>query len=89
MHLAIVNTGEDVVIGGDAAACERVVTAIGRHRCRPVAYNLACHVPEVAAAFHQPWVDIHTRAVTPMPGLRTTRTGRVAPTPSTPPRAPR
>ena len=70
VHLAIVNTGEDVVIGGDAAACERVVAAIGRTRCRPVDYNLACHVPEVAAAFHQPWVDIHTRAVTPMPGLR-------------------
>lgn len=70
VHLAIVNTGDDVVIGGDASACERVVETIGRRRCRPVAYNLACHVPEVAASFHRPWLDIHTRNVTSMPGLR-------------------
>ena len=70
VHLAIVNGADDVVIGGDAAACEQVVATIGRARCRPVDYNLACHVPEVATAFHQPWRDIHTRAVTPMPGVR-------------------
>lgn len=70
VHLAIINTANDTVIGGDRDACDRVVEALGRRRCRPVAYNLACHVPEVRQAFHQPWLDIHTRAVTAMPGVR-------------------
>ncbi|MEP4652610.1 MAG: beta-ketoacyl synthase N-terminal-like domain-containing protein [Ilumatobacter sp.] len=70
VHLTIINTARDVVIGGDSTACDRVVDAIGRQRCRPVDYNLACHVPEVAAAFHQQWVDVHTRAVTPVDGVR-------------------
>ncbi|MGY9074145.1 MAG: beta-ketoacyl synthase N-terminal-like domain-containing protein [Acidimicrobiales bacterium] len=70
VHLAIINTATDVVIGGDSTACARVVEVIGARRCRTVEYNLACHVPEVAAAFHQSWVDVHTRAVTPMAGMR-------------------
>ncbi len=70
VHLAIINTSTDVVIGGDAAACERVVDVMGRRRCRVAGYNLACHVPEVNFAFHEPWVDIHTRAVAPAPGMR-------------------
>ncbi len=70
VHLAIVNTANDVVIAGDAAVCDLVVDAIGRRRCRVVDYNLACHVPEVAQAFHEPWLRIHTRAVTPVPGVR-------------------
>ena len=70
VHLAIINTANDAVIGGDAHACERVIESLGRRRCRPVAYNLACHVPEVRLGFHQAWIDIHTRAVTPALGVR-------------------
>ncbi|MEO6651915.1 MAG: beta-ketoacyl synthase N-terminal-like domain-containing protein [Ilumatobacteraceae bacterium] len=70
VHLMLINTARDVVIGGDATACERLVDVLGAHRCRPVRYNLACHVPEVRAEFHQPWVDVHTRAVTPVDGVR-------------------
>ncbi len=70
VHLAIINTATDAVIGGDAAGCRRVVDSLGPRRCRRVAYNLACHVPEVAQEFHQPWIDVHTRAVTPAPGVR-------------------
>ena len=66
VHLAIINTANDSVIGGESDACERVIESLGRRRCRLVPYNLACHVPEVRDAFHQPWLDIHTRAVTPM-----------------------
>ncbi len=70
VHLAIINTANDVVIGGDAANCDAIIESLGRRRCVPVDYNLACHVPEVAQSFHKPWVDIHTRNVTPMPGVR-------------------
>ena len=70
VHLTIINSAADVVIGGDPDGCARAVEIIGRRRCLPMAYNLACHTPEVAAAFHQPWADIHTRAVTAVPGIR-------------------
>ena len=70
VHLAIINTARDIVIGGDTSACDRVVEKLGLRRCRPVAYNLACHVPEVATAFHQQWLDVHTRKVTPVSGVR-------------------
>ena len=48
----------------------RVVEALGTQRCRPVGYNLACHVPEVRAEFHEPWLRVHTRDVTPVDGVR-------------------
>ena len=70
VHLAIINTANDSVIGGEEDACERVIESLGRRRARPVAYNLACHVPEVRYGFHQAWIDIHTRTVTPAPGVR-------------------
>ncbi len=70
VHLMLINTARDVVISGDATACERVVRALGAQRCRPVGYNLACHVPEVRAEFHEPWLRVHTRDVTPVDGVR-------------------
>ncbi len=70
VHLAIINTPNDSIIGGESEACERVIESLGRRRCRLVSYNLACHVPEVRHGFHQPWLDVHTRTVTPMPGIR-------------------
>ncbi len=70
VHLMLINTDRDLVIAGDAAACARIVEAFGSQRCRAVEYNLACHVPEVAAEFHQPWLDVHTREVTPVDGVR-------------------
>jgi acyl transferase domain-containing protein len=70
VHLMLINTPRDVVICGDPTACDRVVDALGRQRCRPVGYNLACHVPEVRDAFHEQWLDVHTRAVSPVDGVR-------------------
>lgn len=70
VHVSIINTANDCVISGDSEACDRIVAAIGQRRCLKVGYELACHTPEVAAAFHQPWIDIHTRAVTPAAGVR-------------------
>lgn len=70
VHLMLINTARDVVISGDAAACERIVHTFGTQRCLPVGYNLACHVPEVRAEFHEPWLSVHTRHVTPAEGVR-------------------
>lgn len=70
VHLMLINTTRDVVISGDAAACERIVDVFGAQRCLPVGYNLACHVPEVHQEFHEPWLSVHTRHVTPVDGVR-------------------
>ncbi len=70
VHLMLINTARDVVISGDAAVCDQVVETLGRQRCRVVGYNLACHVPEVREALHQSWLDVHTRHVTPVAGVR-------------------
>ncbi|WP_420452267.1 beta-ketoacyl synthase N-terminal-like domain-containing protein [Ilumatobacter sp.] len=70
VHLMIIDTEREVVIGGDAAGCAHVVDDVGRHRCRRVGYELACHVPEVAAAFHDEWRRVHDRPVTPVDGVR-------------------
>lgn len=70
VHLMLINTERDVVIAGDAAACRRIVDVVGATRCRAVGYNLACHVPEIAAAFHEQWLAVHTREVTPVEGVR-------------------
>ncbi|BAN01655.1 type I polyketide synthase [Ilumatobacter coccineus] len=70
VHLMLINTARDVVISGDAGLCRRLVEEFGTQRCRPVGYNLACHVPEVRAAFHEPWLAVHTRQVTPAEGVR-------------------
>ncbi|MEE9417167.1 MAG: beta-ketoacyl synthase N-terminal-like domain-containing protein, partial [Acidimicrobiales bacterium] len=69
VHLTIINTANDVLIGGDADACQRVLDRLGV-RGVEIDYNLACHVPEVAAEFHDEWVAVHTRDVTPLAGLR-------------------
>lgn len=70
VHLMLINTERDVAISGDAEACRRLVDRFGAQRCRPVGYNLACHVPEIRAEFHEPWLAVHTRAVTPVDGVR-------------------
>ncbi len=70
VHVAIINTANDVVIGGDTDACNAVVDELGPRRCLSVGYNLACHVPEVGETFRQPWLDIHTRSVSVNPAIR-------------------
>ena len=69
VHLAIVNTADDVVIAATPRACDRVVvdSSVGDGAV-PLDYNVACHVPEVATAFHQQWLDIHTRDGDRAPG---------------------
>ena len=62
VHLTIIHTAANCVIAGDAAACRRVVEALGPNQCRPLDYNMAAHVPEVDE-FREPWLNIHRRAV--------------------------
>ncbi|MFO0761206.1 MAG: beta-ketoacyl synthase N-terminal-like domain-containing protein [Byssovorax sp.] len=68
-HLTIVNTVDDVVIGGEASACARVIDRLGRARALPLAYEMAAHCPEIEE-IHRAWYDLHRRETTPVAGLR-------------------
>ncbi|MFZ4539449.1 beta-ketoacyl synthase N-terminal-like domain-containing protein, partial [Propionivibrio sp.] len=68
-HLTIINTAEDCVIGGEAAACERVVARLGKERTLPLGYDMAAHCPEVEE-IRDAWWQLHHRAATEVPGVR-------------------
>jgi len=68
-HLTIINTAEDCVIGGEAAACARVVQRLGQARTLPLGYDMAAHCPEVEE-IRDAWWQLHHRAVQDVPGVR-------------------
>ena len=68
-HLAIINSPVHCVIAGEASAIARVVASIGAGRCLEIDYRFVCHVPEVEEVAAM-WQAIHTRDVTPTPGIR-------------------
>ena len=60
VRLTIVNAPDDAVIGGDAAACRRVVEAVGTERCLPLGHDMVVHCPELGP-FAETWRRIHAR----------------------------
>ena len=68
-HLTIINTPEDCVIGGEAAACERVLARLGRERALPLGYDIAAHCPELQEV-HAEWRALHHRETRDVPGVR-------------------
>jgi 3-hydroxymyristoyl/3-hydroxydecanoyl-(acyl carrier protein) dehydratase/malonyl CoA-acyl carrier protein transacylase/1-acyl-sn-glycerol-3-phosphate acyltransferase len=68
-HLTIINTAEDCVIGGEAAACARVVQRLGKERTLPLGYDMAAHCPEVEE-IREAWWQLHHRTVTDVPDVR-------------------
>ena len=68
-HLTIVNAPGDCVIGGEAAACARVIEKLGRERALPLGYDMAAHCPEVEQV-REAWWKLHRRAVANVPGVR-------------------
>jgi acyl transferase domain-containing protein/3-hydroxymyristoyl/3-hydroxydecanoyl-(acyl carrier protein) dehydratase/1-acyl-sn-glycerol-3-phosphate acyltransferase len=68
-HLTIINTAEDCVIGGETAACARVVQRLGAQRTLPLGYEMAAHCPEVEE-IRDAWWSLHHRAVQEVPGVR-------------------
>ncbi len=68
-HLTIVNTVDDVVIGGEASAVARVIDRLGRERALPLDYEMAAHCPEIEE-IHRAWYDLHHRRATAVPDLR-------------------
>lgn len=69
-HLAIIHTFEDCLLVGQAAACQRVVTALGTAvNGRYLGPGMVIHCPELAE-FAAGWRAIHHRATTAVPGIR-------------------
>ena len=69
VHLTSINTAEDCVIGGEAAACARVVKVLGSERTLPLGYDIAVHCPEVEE-IREAWRQLHHRAVREVPNVR-------------------
>ncbi|MEM7354356.1 MAG: beta-ketoacyl synthase N-terminal-like domain-containing protein, partial [Acidobacteriota bacterium] len=67
-YLTLVSSPEDVVIGGEASACQRVVEALGVS-AYPLGYDLAVHCPVVEEVAER-WLELHRRKTTNVPGVR-------------------
>ncbi|MEM7587671.1 MAG: beta-ketoacyl synthase N-terminal-like domain-containing protein, partial [Acidobacteriota bacterium] len=67
-HLTLLNSPEDLVIGGDAEACQRVVDRLGV-KAYPLDYDLAVHCPEVGEVA-EAWLELHRRPTTEVPDIR-------------------
>ncbi|MBW2454507.1 MAG: hypothetical protein JRI68_08350, partial [Deltaproteobacteria bacterium] len=69
VHLTIINAPGDVVIGGQAEACEAVVGAVGRHRAYRLGYDVAIHCAEIEG-YRDTWRRLHRRQTHPVPDVR-------------------
>ncbi len=69
VHLAIINSAEDFVIGGEESACARVVNRIVKGWAAPLAMELAVHCPDLqpAAAL---WHRLHRQPTVQPGGIR-------------------
>jgi 3-hydroxymyristoyl/3-hydroxydecanoyl-(acyl carrier protein) dehydratase/1-acyl-sn-glycerol-3-phosphate acyltransferase len=69
VHITIINSPEDVVIGGESRACRRVAQKIGLHRAALLGGDFAAHTPEVGKAADL-WRRLHHRPTTQPEGIR-------------------
>lgn len=60
VHLMIVHTPNDCVIGGAPEACAEVVKTLGRQRCARLEYDLVVHTPAIEPA-KDAWLQLHRR----------------------------
>ncbi|SOJ53760.1 Phthiocerol synthesis polyketide synthase type I PpsA [Mycobacterium simulans] len=68
-YLTIVQAPDDCVIGGDPAACRRVIDAIGGARAMALGLDMVIHC-RAMAPFAQAWRRIHTRETHEVPNVR-------------------
>ena len=68
-HLTIISAPGDLVMGGDADACRRVVARVGKGRCYPLGYDVTIH-GGMMANYAGPWRDLHHRETAEVEGVR-------------------
>ena len=69
VYLTVIHHYEDVVIGGDAAGCDRVVEAVGRNKAIQLGLDMIVHAAPLAP-FKKTWHDIHSRDTREVPDIR-------------------
>ena len=67
-YLTLVNSPDEVVIGGEAVACQRVIEALGAP-AHPLGYDLAVHCPVVEEVAER-WLELHRRETADVPDVR-------------------
>ncbi|MFD0673404.1 beta-ketoacyl synthase N-terminal-like domain-containing protein [Cohnella sp. GCM10027633] len=69
VRLTMHNAPGDCIIGGEPAACRRVLQKLRPAPAYPLGYDMVVHCPELAAIAPL-WRDIHRRPTRPVPGVR-------------------
>jgi acyl transferase domain-containing protein/3-hydroxymyristoyl/3-hydroxydecanoyl-(acyl carrier protein) dehydratase len=68
-YMTIVQAPDDCVIGGDPAACRRVIDAVPGATAIPLGLDMVIHC-EAMAPFADTWRNIHTRETHDIPDIR-------------------
>ncbi|MBI3690419.1 MAG: beta-ketoacyl synthase, partial [Mycolicibacterium aromaticivorans] len=68
-YMTIVQAPDDCVIGGDPAACRRVIDALAGATAIPLGLDMVIHC-EAMAPFADTWRSIHTRETHEVPDIR-------------------
>ncbi|PRC46056.1 beta-ketoacyl synthase, partial [Mycobacterium sp. ITM-2017-0098] len=68
-YMTIVQAPDDCVIGGDPAACRRVIDSIDGARAMPLGLDMVIHC-EAMTPFADTWRRIHTRETHDVPDVR-------------------
>ena len=68
-YMTIVQAPDDCVIGGDPAACRRVIDSIDGARAMPLGLDMVIHC-QAMAPFADVWRSIHTRETFEAPDVR-------------------
>jgi len=69
VYVTVIHHYEDVVIGGDADGCARVVEKVGRNRAIDLGLDMVVHC-EPLRPFEAVWHQIHMRDTTSVPDVR-------------------
>ena len=69
VYVTVIHHYEDVVIGGDADGCERVVEAVGRNRAIDLGLDMVVHCAPLEP-FAKVWHKVHERETSEVPDIR-------------------
>jgi PfaB family protein len=83
VHLLIVNSPDECVVGGESLGASRVVDRLGSGKATRLAYELAAHAPELREV-ERAWWELHHRPTSPVPGVRFYSAGAEGPLVTTP-----
>jgi len=69
VYITVIHHYEDIVIGGDADGCDRVVEKVGRNKAIQLGLDMVVHCAPLAP-FESTWHDIHLRDTRDVPDIR-------------------